>query len=581
MQEASKPGWKHDVIWIAAMMVVALIVLSPQINYHALAVGDDWEFHWNRFYEAAMQIKTGKFNFFQSIYSFKQSGRIVNAVYGSAFAYLHGIILVIVKTWFRAELISSFLCLFTAGSGMYFLARYCRIKRQIAFAAGVLYMGTPLVIFYVTDAALRGWGAALLPITTIPLIRMVTNHQKPINPILFGLSAAILMAVQNFTALIYVLSAAVFFIPGLYLAKNRWQTVVAAGSAVAVAVGLNAVTLAAIMDLHSERLVMPYRVEDLLGSASRLSLGNMTRLDLGLVLSAIIVLQLVFAGLSWKQLTIAEKLINLDGLLFLWLSSPLFPWNFLATHFPVVQTVQFPQRFNVIALTMIILGTALSVQRFVPNIVSQKLRLMTALFVSVAGLNLINGYTWVNEKATAWQSDQLAVSADSSVQNQAEIRDLFNRAYDQSNVFSVVTKNTPDYLPVATAGNTTFAYDAYKNQILNNPLNIKKAINAESQLVMTWQAKSRKQTLVPVIVYKHSTVRLNGRVLRSSQYQRSNIGALIVTSHKGKNTVTVGYQPFKLFWLAVWVNAFTVIFLLVYCGMKIKMRFSKNKSVQK
>lgn len=260
MQEASKPGWKHEMIWIAAMMVVALIVLSPQINYHALAVGDDWEFHWNRFYEAAMQIKTGKFNFFQSIYAFKQSGRIVNAVYGSAFAYLHGIILVIVKTWFRAELISSFLCLFTAGGGMYFLARYCRIKRQIAFAAGVLYMGTPLVIFYVTDAALRGWGAALLPVTTIPLIRMVTNHEKPINPILFGLSAAILMAVQNFTALIYVLSAAVFFIPGLYLAKNRRQTIIAAGSAVAVAIGLNAVTLAAIMDLHSERLVMPYRV---------------------------------------------------------------------------------------------------------------------------------------------------------------------------------------------------------------------------------------------------------------------------------------------------------------------------------
>lgn len=302
----------------------------------------------------------------------------------------------------------------------------------------------------------------------------------------------------------------------------------------------------------------------------------MTRLDLGLVLSAIIVLQLVFAGLSWKQLTVAEKLINLDGLLFLWLSSPLFPWNFLATHFPVIQTVQFPQRFNVIALTMIILATALSVQKFAPNIVSQKSRLMTALFLSVAGLNLINGYTWVNEKASAWQSDQLAVSADSSVQNQAEIRDLFNRAYDQSNVFSVVTKNTPDYLPVATAGSTTFAYDAYKDQILNNPLNVKKAINAKSQLTMTWQAKNRKQTLVPVIVYKHSTVRLNGRLLRSSEYQRSNIGVLIVEPLLGKNTITVGYKPSKIFWIAVFVNVVTIACLLLYGGIKIKVHLLKR-----
>lgn len=74
--------------------------------------------------------------------------------------------------------------------------------------------------------------------------------------------------------------------------------------------------------------------------------------------------------------------------------------------------------------------------------------MFSALFISVAGLNLVNGYTWVNEKATAWQGDQVAVSADSTIQNQAEIRDLFNHAYDQANIFGVITKNTPDYLPV-------------------------------------------------------------------------------------------------------------------------------------
>ncbi|EKQ01979.1 very conserved membrane protein [Lacticaseibacillus casei 21/1] len=120
MHEKNKLSWAHELAWLLGIVIMALIVLSPQLSYHALAVGDDWEFHWNRFYEAAMQLKTGKFNFFQSLYSFRQSGRIINAVYGSAFAYCHGFILIIAKTWFRAEIISSFLCLVTAGSGMYF-----------------------------------------------------------------------------------------------------------------------------------------------------------------------------------------------------------------------------------------------------------------------------------------------------------------------------------------------------------------------------------------------------------------------------------------------------------------------------
>lgn len=569
MHEKNKLSWAHELAWLLGIVIMALIVLSPQLSYHALAVGDDWEFHWNRFYEAAMQLKTGKFNFFQSLYSFRQSGRIINAVYGSAFAYCHGFILIIAKTWFRAEIISSFLCLVTAGSGMYFLTRYCQVKRQMAFAAAVLYMGTPLVLFYVTDSALRGWGAALLPLTTIPLIRMVINHEKPISPVLFGLSAATLMAVQNFTVILYVISAAIFFIPGLYLAKNRWRTILDAVAAVGVAVALNASTLAAIYELHNEHLVMPYKVTDLLGSASRLSLGNMTRLDLGLILSAMILFQLVFAALNWKQLKIVEKLINLDGFLFLWLSSPLFPWNFLADHFNVLQTIQFPQRFNPVALTMMILGTTMSIQKLNINAKTERTRLFSALFISVAGLNLVNGYTWVNEKATAWQGDQVAVSADSTIQNQAEIRDLFNHAYDQANIFGVITKNTPDYLPVPNVKNTLYAYDAYKQQILHNHVNVRKQVDADSRLDFTWQAKKRKSTLMPVIVYKHSTVFLNGKKLEPSQYKRSNIGALIVTPRLGENHLVVGYAPSKLFWAAAIINGISLLVIFGYGLLKL------------
>lgn len=139
------------------------------------------------------------------------------------------------------------------------------------------------------------------------------------------------MSVQNFTVILYVISAAIFFIPGLCLAKNRWRTILDAVAAVGVAVALNASTLAAIYELHNEHLVMPYKVTDLLGSASRLSLGNMTRLDLGLILSAMILFQLVFAALNWKRLKIVEKLINLDGFCFCGYLHHFFHGTFLLT----------------------------------------------------------------------------------------------------------------------------------------------------------------------------------------------------------------------------------------------------------
>lgn len=156
---------------------------------------------------------------------------------------------------------------------------------------------------------------------------------------------------------------------------------------------------------------------------------------------------------------------------------------------------------------MIILGAVLSLQKLGRGNFMQ-LRLIAAAFISLAGLNLINGYTWVNEKASAWRGDQLAVSADSTIKDQSKIRDLFNHAYDQSHVFSVITKNTPDYLPVTQTGNTLFAYDAYKSQILNHPLKVVIGVNSDSQVVYKWKAKSRKSVLIPAIAYRHSTVML-------------------------------------------------------------------------
>lgn len=62
--------------------IFCCVIGYATIIYKKVILGSDSVFHYNRFYEAAMQLKNGNFSYFLSLYGFQQSGRIVNALYG-------------------------------------------------------------------------------------------------------------------------------------------------------------------------------------------------------------------------------------------------------------------------------------------------------------------------------------------------------------------------------------------------------------------------------------------------------------------------------------------------------------------
>ncbi|XIF19431.1 MAG: hypothetical protein AJITA_00077 [Acetilactobacillus jinshanensis] len=69
--------------------------------------GYDTYFHMNTIYEDAMQIKTGHFSYFISMFGFERSGRIVNAMYGPFFNYLLGALLLLCRSWVNFEFVLS------------------------------------------------------------------------------------------------------------------------------------------------------------------------------------------------------------------------------------------------------------------------------------------------------------------------------------------------------------------------------------------------------------------------------------------------------------------------------------------
>ncbi|XIF19430.1 MAG: hypothetical protein AJITA_00076 [Acetilactobacillus jinshanensis] len=66
----------------------------------------DYYFHMSRTYETAMQIKTGHFSYFLSLFSWNHNARIVNALYGPVGGYVSGLILLLVKSWSHWEICS-------------------------------------------------------------------------------------------------------------------------------------------------------------------------------------------------------------------------------------------------------------------------------------------------------------------------------------------------------------------------------------------------------------------------------------------------------------------------------------------
>lgn len=562
---------------LVLIVLVAFLLMSPQIYYRSIIVGPDWWFHWSRFYEAAMQISNGHFNYFQSIYAYNQTGRIINAMYGSDFAYLHGILLLIVKNWFKAELITSFLCIVVSGLSMYSLSRYCKLDRIIAVTNAIFLMGTTTIIFYISSQGFPGWATAFLPIAFIPAIRMISKDEKQINPIFLGGSVALLISIHTFTTLMYVIALIPFWCIGFYKSKSKLLMFRDSILSVLVALILAGNMIIGILDVKTTSLIMPFKVYDLIGTSMVLSDKTMGRYDYGLIFSFIFLFQFAVNIMNWKKISLLEKTIMFTGGLFLLISTKYFPWNEFLSHFPSLGGLQFPQRFSAIASVLLILNSGLVIKRIINQTSKENAKIIMAVFLVLSLINVSSGYSDMLSKAASWKTDKLDLAGDRLETQPEVIRSNFSSS-DLTKAFNTIRKSTTDYLP--NNGATDAPYKEYTNQIYDNPIKVKKSITEKNELQLTWEVKKSEKVQLPVFVYEHSTVELNGKKLNSKDYTSSNIGALIVNVKPGKNTIIVGYKPSFLFKFLLVLKIIAVPLTIVYC-LSYTYRMNKKEKNKK
>lgn len=120
-------------------LILATILLIPQFQIKAGVNLSDTPFHFNRFFDIAEQFRNHNFSYFQMNYGFGQTGRVVNALYGPFFSYILGFLLFITGSWFKFQVLTTYIVFLVGSYGMYQLNLKLKTSRITASIITLLF----------------------------------------------------------------------------------------------------------------------------------------------------------------------------------------------------------------------------------------------------------------------------------------------------------------------------------------------------------------------------------------------------------------------------------------------------------
>ena len=536
-------------LWVSLFIIVfAILLVTPQLFTRKVILGSDSIFHYNRFYEAAMQLKNGNFSYFLSLYGFQQSGRIVNALYGPFFAYLQGGLILISGTWFRYQIVSRVLLHILAESSMYALLKQCKVKTSIALSLGLLYATTFSIQYWTMRQGFSSWGAALLPYCFIPAIHYVFYQR--VDQVRLALSMALIFQVHVLSALMLVMMYLPFYIYTFVkvTASKKKETIVKVLIAVILFLLLTVNVWGVLLYLRgANHLLDPFINREI----GKNGIDGTARywLYTPISLMVLLILQFIYAIANWKKLARWKRILHFIYFVFFFLSTGLFPWQYLVENGNTfAELIQFPFRFFVPATILLLAITGLTVTRFV-----NWRKSIAVLLFAFAGVGLIQNImdTTDRVKSAAQDGELISIVKHTYVEGDYQTISLTMNDSDLSQFLNLVVKPTPDYVPIYGTIGKQNTYDLYYENIVTNQRTEK--LIEDNCLVLTWQADEGEELNLPIVVYKDSILTLNGKELDKDDYNLSTIGTPTVSSQEGKNKLELRYQEPE--WIFVAISA--------------------------
>ncbi len=546
--------------FLPAILIVfaAFVFIIPAIISKSMIVGSDGMFHFNRFYETAMQIKTGNINYYLSLFSFQQSGRIVNVFYGPLVAYFNGLLVLIAGNWFRYQLLSNFFIYVVSGLSMYLLLRTNKVRKEYSLAIGLIYMTTYAIQYWTIRQGFTSWGASFLPLCLIPLRRMVVD--RDIHYLQLALCMAFMVQTHVFSSLLLAGIYVPFFLYALVKTEDKPKLLKKLFGAIGLFFVLTANIWVNYLDLYSVNDILPPFVNRTM-EVNTINQNSSYWLYNPALLVGLMLFQLIYVIKGWRRFSTVNRLVTATSVFFLVCSTSLIPWQFLLKHeVPFVSLIQFPFRFFVpyTVLLLVSFGLTLEEQGLTAKKAKPYLRLgVVASLVQAFVLISVSLSTWQEVNVKDLSTRHTLFMADSN-----QVKASFFES-DMSKSLSYWQKSTPDYLPIQgkVHGNK---YDAYERWIIEPNTEFKKTVQND-QLLVEWIGTEEKEVAVPIVKYQQTALSQDGQELPESAYSLSEMGTVLFKQKIGENKLLVSYKAPVYVRLALLIA--TLAWVVVFGGL--------------
>lgn len=533
---------------IILSLVIATVLIWTELTTRSGLTLDDTAFHFHRFYDTYQQIQNHNFSYFQMNYGMGESGRIVNALYGPFFAYLMGSLLLFCSSWLRFQILITYLIFLVGGLGIYRLSRKVKISQVVSSIVTALFLTTGYIAYWPRSNAFNSWGAVLIPFVLIQGINLLNNHKTRFSWISLGIVMAIVAQIHLLSTFFSILALIPFFIYGLVLSENKRQMWIDVFKAVGLFIVLTANVWGAFLLLYpTNQMASPIDYSPVLTAVNLSVAGTSTMwTSITEVTLLLFIVQLIYVIFNFKSSKL-NTFVTLEGLVFLYLSSNLFPWQFVKDTLPAVTGyLQFPNRFTVVAYPLLFLGIGLTLNELIKShgkklgMIASALAIVVVLFNVRADFNEINNNITYNKGITS---------------NAKEMKEKGLAPY-----INKVEINSPDYLPVRKKIKSSditgmlMSMSPQKN-------NFEQRVISNGRLEFTWKDSTSKVTTLPIFIYKQSELSLNNKVIKPKV---NEIRMPQVQSRKGKNTAILSFKTPIWFTILLYISILSWVLLIIY-----------------
>ena len=533
---------------IILSLVIATVLIWTELTTRSGLTLDDTAFHFHRFYDTYQQIQNHNFSYFQMNYGMGESGRIVNALYGPFFAYLMGSLLLFCSSWLRFQILITYLIFLVGGLGIYRLSRKVKISQVVSSIVTALFLTTGYIAYWPRSNAFNSWGAVLIPFVLIQGINLLNNHKTRYSWISLGIVMAIVAQIHLLSTFFSILALIPFFIYGLVLSENKRQMWIDVFKAVGLFIVLTANVWGAFLLLYpTNQMASPIDYSPVLTAVNLSVAGTSTMwTSITEVTLLLFIVQLIYVIFNFKSSKL-NTFVTLEGLVFLYLSSNLFPWQFVKDTLPAVTGyLQFPNRFTVVAYPLLFLGIGLTLNELIKShgkklgMIASALAIVLVLFNVRADFNEINNNITYNKGITS---------------NAKEMKEKGLAPY-----INKVEINSPDYLPVRKKIKSSDITGMLMNMSPQKNNFEQKALS-NGRLELTWKDSTSKVTILPIFIYKQSELSLNNKVIKPKV---NEIGMPQVQSRKGKNTAILSFKTPIWFTILLYISILSWVLLIIY-----------------